>query len=69
MKLRNRNIELLLLLLVGTIVVAGYVLASLGRSSSIPANIAKKRSEMLQKASTHTMVKPRCMGVMFCARG
>lgn len=39
MKLRNRNIELLLLLLVGTIVVAGYVLASLGRSSSIPANI------------------------------
>jgi peptidoglycan glycosyltransferase len=39
MKLRNRNAELLLLLLVGTIVVAGYVLASLGRSSSIPANI------------------------------
>ena len=39
MKSRNRNIELFLLLFVAVLVVAGYVLASLGRSSSIPANI------------------------------
>ena len=39
MKSRNRNIEFFLLLFVAILVVAGYVLASLGRSSSIPANI------------------------------
>ncbi|MDG2301823.1 MAG: FtsW/RodA/SpoVE family cell cycle protein [Acidimicrobiales bacterium] len=39
MKSRNRNVEFFLLLFVAILVVAGYVLASLGRSSSIPANI------------------------------
>tara|TARA_B100000131_G_scaffold239889_1_gene232141 strand:- start:3647 stop:4954 length:1308 start_codon:yes stop_codon:yes gene_type:complete len=39
MKSRNRNVEFFLLLFVAILVVTGYVLASLGRSSSIPANI------------------------------
>ena len=39
MKSRNRNVEFFLLFFVAILVVSGYVLASLGRSSSIPANI------------------------------
>jgi len=39
MKSRNRNVEFFLLLFVAALVIAGYVLASLGRSSAIPANI------------------------------
>ena len=39
MKSRNRNVEFFLLFFVAILVVCGYVLASLGRSSSIPANI------------------------------
>ena len=39
MKSHNRNVEFFLLLFVAALVVVGYILASLGRSSSIPANI------------------------------
>lgn len=39
MKSHNRNVEFFLLLFVAALVVTGYILASLGRSSSIPANI------------------------------
>ena len=48
MKCHNRTVEACLLLVSSTIIVAAYVLASIGRYSSLPANIVLEETLTIQ---------------------